>query len=349
MARCAISGASSGASRGHFLSELLGSSHVLLSYPSSPRTLLLMSVEDARCCERILRAHSRTFYLASLFLPPEKRRGALALYSFCRLADDLVDDATMRGSSPEEVRARLALHLRGLNRAFHGRPDSPVFREVAWTVQRFGVPRAPLDELLDGVALDLDGCRYRNWRELERYCEGVASSVGEMCTHVWGVRGDASLRSAVGYARTLGTAMQLTNILRDVGEDAHRQRCYLPEDELAAFGFSPHDVLAGRVLQRRDDWTAFTRSQIDRACSLYAAAAPGIALLSSDAQRCASACAAGYASILDAIARHDYDNVTRRASVGWLGRAGVLARAWLGPLAPLPTTGSGRPTAPSVA
>ena len=131
-----------------------------------------MSVEDARCCERILRAHSRTFYLASLFLPPEKRRGALALYSFCRLADDLVDDATMRGSSPEEVRARLALHLRGLNRAFHGRPDSPVFREVAWTVQRFGVPRAPLDELLDGVALDLDGCRYRNWRELERYCEG---------------------------------------------------------------------------------------------------------------------------------------------------------------------------------
>ncbi|MEP7384060.1 MAG: phytoene/squalene synthase family protein [Gemmatimonadota bacterium] len=308
-----------------------------------------MSVADAQFCERILRSHSRTFYLASLFLPPEKRRGALALYSFCRLADDIVDDATIRGSSTDEVRTRLAAHLRGLNSAFHGRPTSPVFRELAWTVQHFGVPRAPLDELLDGVALDLNGCHYRRWRELEHYCAGVASSVGEMCTYVWGVRGDASLKTAVGYARTLGTAMQLTNILRDVGEDARRQRCYLPEDELAAFGFTAADVLAGRVLERREAWTALIRSQIDRATSLYAAAAPGIALLASDAQRCANACAVGYASILDAIARQDYDNVTRRASVGWLGRAGVLARAWLGPLAPLPTSGSSRAAAASVA
>ncbi len=308
-----------------------------------------MSVADAQFCESILRSHSRTFYLASLFLPPEKRRGALALYSFCRLADDIVDDATIRGSSTDEVRSRLATHLRGLNGAFKGRPASPVFREVAWTVQHFGVPRAPLDELLDGVALDLNGCHYRSWSELEHYCAGVASSVGEMCTYVWGVRGDASLKAAVGYARTLGTAMQLTNILRDVGEDAHRQRCYLPEDELAAFGFTAEDVLAGRVLERRAAWTLLIRAQIDRAFSLYAAAAPGIALLSSDAQRCASACTVGYASILDAIARQDYDNVTRRASVGWLGRAGVLARAWLGPLAPFPTSGSGRAAAASVA
>ena len=300
-----------------------------------------MSVADARFCERILRTHARTFYLASLFLPPEKRRGALALYAFCRLADDIVDDATIRGSTSADVRHRLAGHHRGLNSAFDGQPDSPVFRELAWTVQHFGVPRAPLDELLDGVALDLDGCRYGSWGELERYCAGVASSVGEMCTYVWGVKGDTSMKAAVGYARTLGTAMQLTNILRDVGEDAERHRCYLPEDELAAFGFTPDDVLAGRVLRRRSDWADFTRAQIDRATSLYAAAAPGIGLLSSDAQRCANACAVGYASILGAIARHDYDNVTRRASVGWLGRAGVLARAWLGPLAPFPTPRSG--------
>lgn len=308
-----------------------------------------MSVADAQFCERILRTHSRTFYLASLFLPPEKRRGALALYAFCRLADDIVDDATIRGSASDDVRQRLAGHRRGLNSAFSGRPDTPVFREVAWTVQHFGVPRAPLEELLDGVALDLDGCRYRTWGELERYCEGVASSVGEMCTYVWGVKGDTSLAAAVGYARTLGTAMQLTNILRDVGEDAHRNRCYLPEEELAACGFSPDDVLAGRVLRRRSAWADFTRAQIDRATSLYAAAAPGIGLLAPDAQRCANACAVGYASILDAIARHDYDNVTQRASVGWLGRAGVLARAWLGPLAPSPTASGARAAASSVA
>lgn len=299
-----------------------------------------MPVADAQHCERILRAHSRTFYLASLFLPPEKRRGALALYAFCRLADDIVDDATIRGGAPDDVRRRLDAHRRGLDATYGGRPSSPVFREVGWAAQRFGVPRAPLDELLDGVARDLDGCRYRTWSELERYCQGVASSVGEMCTYVWGVRSESSLPAAIAYARTLGTAMQLTNILRDVGEDANRERCYLPEEELDAFGFTPADVLAHRVLERRAAWAALMRSQIDRAFALYAAAAPGVALLSADAQRCANACAVGYASILDAIARQDYDNVTRRASVGWLGRAGVLARAWLGPLAPFPAPGT---------
>ena len=311
-----------------------------------------MTVADTQFCERILRSHSRTFYLASLFLSPEKRRGALALYSFCRLADDMVDDATIRGSSSADVRLRLDVHARGLDEAYNGRPSDPVFREVAWAAQRFGVPRAPLDELLDGVSRDLDGCRYATWSELERYCEGVASSVGEMCTYVWGVRADASLPAAVAYARTLGTAMQLTNILRDVGEDAHRGRCYLPEDELRAFGFTPGDVLGGHVLERRAAWGSLMRSQIDRARALYGTAAPGIALLSSDARRCANACAVGYAGILDAITRQDFDNVTRRASVGWIGRAGVLARAWFAPLAPMPLVPAahdGRATAASPA
>lgn len=273
----------------------------------------------------------------------------MALYAFCRLADDFVDDATLRGRALAEARERLAAHRRELDAAYDGRPASPVWREVAWTAQRFGVPRAPLDELLDGVERDLDGCRYQSWPALERYCEGVASSVGEMCTYVWGVRDDATFDSAIAYARTLGTAMQLTNILRDVGEDARRQRCYLPEDELAAFGFVPGDVLAGTVLRDRKRWNAFTRAQIDRARALYEAAAPGIALLSPDAQRCANACAAGYASILDVIARLQYDNVTRRASVGWMGRAGVLARAWFGPLAPAGGARARRAAAPSVA
>ena len=248
----------------------------------------------------------------------------------------MVDDATMRGTSPNDVRARLNVHARGLDQAYNGRPTDPVFREIAWASQRFGVPRAPLDELLDGVARDLDRCRYETWSELEGYCQGVASSVGEMCTYVWGVRADASITAAVAYARTLGTAMQLTNILRDVGEDARRGRCYLPEDELVAYGFTPGDVLAGRVLERRGEWSSLMRWQIHRARALYSTAAPGIALLSTDAQRCANACAAGYAGILDALTRQDFDNVTRRASVGWIGRAGVLARAWFAPLAPMP-------------
>src|SRR5690606_26112381 len=128
----------------------------------TPRTKSCMSVADAQYCERILRSHSRTFHLASLFLPHEKRRGAMALYAFCRLADDFVDDATLRGPARADARKRLVAHRRELDAAYEGRAASPVSREVGWTAQRFGVPRAPLDELLDGVERDLDGWRYES-------------------------------------------------------------------------------------------------------------------------------------------------------------------------------------------
>lgn len=289
-----------------------------------------MSVADAQLCERIARSHARTFYLASLFLPPEKRRGAFALYAFCRLADDMVDES-MRPGASADTRARLASYARSLDAVYHGRPGDAVFRELAWTAERFSLPRAPLDELLEGVARDLDDCRYPSWRELEAYCEGVASSVGEMCTYVFGIHGTPdTLRSAVTYARTLGTAMQLTNILRDVGEDARRGRCYLPEGDLAAHGLTPAQVLDGTALRRRSAWTAMMRSQVDRARDLYRSALPGIALLQRDAQRCASACAVGYAGILDVIETNHFDSFTRRASLGWPARARVLMHCWFG-------------------
>jgi phytoene synthase len=285
-----------------------------------------MSVVDARLCERIARSHTRTFYLASLFLPAEKRRGAFALYAFCRLADDMVDDATL-----PDAQERLASYAKALNTVFRGTPTHPVFRELAWTARTFELPRAPLDELLDGVARDLLNGRYRTWRDLEEYCAGVASSVGEMCTHVFGVQGTPeTLRRAVEHGRTLGTAMQLTNILRDVGDDARRGRVYLPEEELTAHGVAVGEILDGTALRRRDAWSALMRLQIARARSLYDTASPGIALLQRDAQRCASACAMGYAGILDVIERNGFDTFTRRASLGWPARAQVLMRCWLG-------------------
>ena len=282
---------------------------------------------DARLCERIARAHSRTFHLASHFLPAGKRRGAFALYSFCRLADDIVDEST-----PSTARARLATFARALGEAYAGRPSEPVFRELAWTVREFGVPREPFEELLAGVGRDLEGTTYPGWGELAAYCEGVASSVGEMCTHVFGVQaGAGSLDRAVGYARTLGTAMQLTNILRDVGEDARRSRCYLPDEELAACDLTRAEVLDGSAMHRRDEWSEFMRLQVARARERYAAAAPGIALLHRDAQRCASACSVGYAGILGVIERNGFDSFSRRASLGWPARVRVLAHCWLGP------------------
>ena len=287
---------------------------------------------DARVCEQLTRGHAATFTVASLLLPPEKRRATYALYAFCRIADDLVDQVTgpgERAALPNRLR-----RLRGsLDKAFRGGGSDPVFRELAWAIAHFRIPHAPLHELLDGVGADLTTQRWESWPDLLRYCEGVAGCVGEMCAAVMGVRGGSgALPVAIGHARALGVAMQLTNILRDIGEDAGRNRCYLPLDELAGAGLTAKDVLDGSAIRQRERWDALMQSQVARARRYYAAAAPGIAMLEPDAQRCANACAVGYARILDVIERNGYDSYTRRARLGLRERAMVLGRALLHPV-----------------
>jgi phytoene synthase len=295
--------------------------------PSLVRMSRLNARSDARCCERITRLHARTFALASHLLPAHKRRAAFALYAFCRVADDMVDLAIESGNAP--AAGQLEDYARSLREALSGRPESPVFRELARAVCEYDVPASVLDELLAGIARDLRPVRYRDWSELAAYCAGVASSVGEMCTYVFGVQGDAAMRtSAVHYARTLGIAMQLTNILRDVGEDARRGRCYLPVEDLAAFGITVHEVLHDTGLAGEERWRAFMAFSIRRARALYAAAEPGIALLAPDAQRCATACASGYAAILDAIEANGHDSISQRARLPHWRRATILWGAW---------------------
>ncbi|MCA0377339.1 MAG: phytoene/squalene synthase family protein [Gemmatimonadetes bacterium] len=283
---------------------------------------------DAVECARITLAHARTFSLASRLLPANKRRAAYALYAFCRVADDLVDQADH--DHLPALRAQLAEYRAQLDAALAGQPSGPIFRELAWVTRTFDVAPAPLFELLDGVGRDLEAHRYESWIELEAYCEGVASSVGEMCTYVFGVpAGSAVRQQAIRYARTLGTAMQLTNILRDVGEDAQRGRCYLPAEDLARFGLTPEAVLTrGKALVDTDAWREHMAFQVQRARGLYTAAMPGIALLAPDAQRCAAACANGYAGILGAIEAQRYDTITSRARIGRLARVGILWNAW---------------------
>ena len=295
-----------------------------------------MSRTDAAYCRLIVRRHARTFWLASHFLPDAKRRAAFALYAFCRVADDMVDEAAAgRGA---DVAGRLSDYRAQLDAALAGRPDGPVFRELSLAATRYDVPAPVLHELLDGVARDCAPAQYATWSELSSYCAGVASSVGEMCTFVFGVDGDAAVRDrALRHARTLGVAMQLTNILRDVGEDGGRGRCYLPADDLASFDLSVEEVLAGG-LARDARWRALMAFQVARARALYAEAEPGIALLASDARRCALACAVGYAGILNAIERNDYDTFSTRARLGTVARASVLWSTWRGaPLGSAPT------------
>jgi phytoene synthase len=295
--------------------------------------------DDARVCAAIVRTHARTFSAASRLLPARKRRAVYALYAFCRVADDLVDHTD--GGSPADVAARLDALEQQLVNALAGTPEGPVFRELIAAVHQFRVPERALRELLDGVARDLRPARYETWSELAAYCGGVASSVGEMCTAVFGVQGDAKTeRQAVRYARTLGVAMQLTNILRDVGEDARRGRCYLPLEDLAAFGLTADEVLSRRDLARDERWRPLMAFEIGRARALYEAAMPGIALLAPDAGRCAAACATGYAAILDAIEANGYDTIGTRARLGRTARLALLWRAWRG-APPAVTTGAG--------
>lgn len=292
-----------------------------------------MSDRDAAVCQGIVRAHARTFHLASFFLPPRKRRAAYALYAFCRVADDIVDCADRiradGDAADESVVAALSLHQEKLRAALSGAPDDPVFRELHWVMREFEVPPAVLQELLDGVEMDLRPVRYDTWGELSHYCEGVASSVGEMCTYVFGVQGQSEDRAvALRYARTLGLAMQLTNILRDVGEDARRGRCYLATEDLTAAGIDREEILSGQLRAVDPRWQRLMRSQIQRAHDLYRGAEPGIALLSRDAQRCAWACSVGYRGILDALERIGCDSLTKRARLDTLSRMGVFAKVW---------------------
>jgi phytoene synthase len=292
--------------------------------------ILRASGADARECELITQTHARTFSLASKLLPTEKRRAAYALYAFCRIADDLVDQVDVTDALAGDALAQqLGEYRSQLQAALDGRPSDPIFREVAWVVSAYQVSAAPLFELLDGVARDLSHSTYATWCELDQYCQGVASSVGEMCTYVFGVPAGPVMRDhAIRYARTLGTAMQLTNILRDVGEDAQRGRCYLPAEDLARFGLTPEQVLHDRQLARDPRWRPMMQYEVSRARALYAASLPGIALLSPDAQRCAAACATGYAGILSAIEAQDYDTISARARIGKLARVGILWNAW---------------------
>lgn len=272
------------------------------------------TLDDARHCAHIVRRHARTFALASSFLPAEKKRAAFALYAFCRVADDMVDRAIV--SCDQTIGRQLETYHAALDAALAGAPSGPVFRELAWSVRTFGVPPAVMHELIAGVTRDLSPVRYPTWDDLAVYCEGVASTVGEMCTFVFGVPAGSEARMrALRYARTLGLAMQLTNILRDVGEDARLGRCYLPDEDLAMFGLSRDDVLHDPDLASDERWRPFMAFEIGRARALYQAAAPGIWLLAPDAQRCASACAWGYASILSAIEKQEYDTISRRAVV----------------------------------
>lgn len=279
--------------------------------PSIDNSLL---AEAYAYCEALTAEHSRSFTIASGLLPDAKKRAVRALYAFCRITDDIVD------CQEGDVEAQLQVWRQ---HAFMHAPPTSDLAAIAWADARFRyhIPSRYAEQLVEGVSRDLVQDRYDTFDELATYCYSVASTVGLMSMHITGFSGP----EAVPYAIKLGLALQLTNILRDVGEDWARGRLYLPREELAAFELDEADVARGVV---DDRWRRFMRFQIARNRQLYAEAWPGIQMLSADGRFAIAAAAGLYRAILEDIEAHDYDVFNRRSYVGTWGKLRRLPELW---------------------
>jgi 15-cis-phytoene synthase len=257
-------------------------------------------------CREIARREARNFYYGFVMLPPERRAGIYAAYAFSRRCDDSVDGDDDVDAKLAALRARRA----ELEACYAGTapPDDPVLVALADAVRRFGIPRVHLADLIDGVEMDLTVTRYRDFAHLRRYCDRVAGAVGLVSLHIFGF----SSPRAPGHAEDLGVALQIVNIMRDVAEDAARNRIYLPADEMAAHGVPEADVLAGAYSGR---FRELMRQQGARAHEYLERGSRLLPLLDRRARMCVAMLAGLYREILEDIEAGDYDVFTSRVSL----------------------------------
>ncbi len=293
----------------------------------------LASVEDAyQLCRQITAKYSKTFYLGTLLMSAAKRRAIWAIYVWCRRTDELVDGPGAEMTTPETLE-RWEAQLESL---FAGRPLDYLDVALVDTLERFPLTIQPFRDMIAGQQMDLYRSRYETFEELNTYCYRVAGTVGLMSTAVMGVLDSSNntaawnrnqeLYSPIEEAIGLGIANQLTNILRDVGEDAQRGRIYIPLEDLARFNYTEQDLLLGVVEER---WRELMRFQIQRTRQVYAKAEKGISNLSPDARWPVWAALMLYSQILDVIERNQYDVFRQRAYVPSLQKIRTLPGAWL--------------------
>lgn len=282
-------------------------------------------------CRGVTQRSSRTFYWGSLFLPPPKRHAVWVIYAFCRIVDDIVDEIVQPGAprighlsgavSPERELDRWREALSLLYKRGYADSADPI--QFAWgeMLKRYDVPLAPALELLQGVEMDLTINRYETFDELYLYCYRVAGTVGLLTSPIFGYKEAA----APGYALDLGIALQLTNILRDIGEDCGRNRIYLPQQELQRFGYSEADLMSGVI---NDPFRELVRFQMRRAEDYYQRAQPGISMLDSDSRLAIRLSAALYRGILDRIRLNHFNVFTERAHVPLTNKLAAASQYW---------------------
>ncbi len=252
-------------------------------------------------CQNVTARSGSSFYYSFLFLSEQRRKALTAVYAFCREVDDVVDEY----KEESVARIKLAWWREDIQLAYKNQAQHPVNQAIACYKDQFNLPLEYFLEIIDGMAMDLNKQRYANFKELSLYCYRVASAVGLLAVEIFGYRNRQTLK----YAHSLGMAFQLTNILRDVKEDAARGRVYIPADELARFHVTEEDIVRGRHSEQTRSLFAF---QAQRAQEYYEQA---FALLPEEdryAQRSGLIMAAVYRAILDQIRKYDFDVVTRR-------------------------------------
>jgi phytoene synthase len=296
--------------------------------PAPPQLVMAYSV-----CKGITRSAAKNFYYAFLVLPRRKREALCAVYAFMRQCDDITDDPTL---SFAERRQKLDNWLDGLHRAQQGQPtDDAILLALTDAQRRFTIPAGLLDELAHGTAMDIEESeapqsgntpgltiQYKTFEDLRLYCYRVASVVGLVCIHVFGYRDPA----AEHLAENCGLAFQLTNIIRDVKEDASLGRVYFPEEDLARFGLSPQDFLATPDPARFSPLLAL---EADRAREFYASGDSLISYVAEDSQPALWVLINIYRNLLEKIAAKKYDVFTEKVKLTMWEKLKVLGKGFI--------------------
>ncbi|MBL8374043.1 presqualene diphosphate synthase HpnD [Accumulibacter sp.] len=272
---------------------------------------------DEYCQEKAARSGS-SFYYSFLFLPQNRRRAITALYAFCREVDDVVDEC----QDPQVAATKLAWWRRELASIDGGQPQHPVTQALQAASAEFNLPQEQLQEIVDGMEMDLQQSRYLDFKALSLYCYRVAGVVGLLAAEIFGYQDRRTQR----YAHDLGLAFQLTNIIRDVGEDARMGRIYLPIDELQRFEVPAADILNAR---HSDNFRRLMDFQVERAESYYAQAIDALPAADRRAQRPGLVMAAIYRTLLDEIKRDGCRVLTQRTSLTPIRKLWIAWRTWV--------------------
>ena len=273
---------------------------------------------DEYCQEKAAKSGS-SFYYAFLFLPPDRRRAITALYAFCREVDDVVDECT----DPSVARIKLAWWRTQVDQLFSGKSDHPVMQALAPHLQTCGIEAARMHAVIDGMEMDLDQTRYLDWPGLRTYCWHAAGVVGELSAGVFGYTHPNTLQ----YAEKLGLAFQMTNIIRDIGDDARRGRIYLPVNDMQQFEVKASDILNGEYSER---FTALMRFETARTRELYKEAMALLPEQDRRAQRPGLMMAAIYHALLDEIERDQWQVLHQRISLTPVRKLWLAWKVWVG-------------------